>query len=101
MGYVPKRGTSPNGVRPQMGYVPVLACLDVQGVAERAQGSFLDGFAEGRVGVDGAADVFQAGAHLDRLGEGGGEFGHALADGLPANDQVVVAASDDAYEAVF
>ncbi len=37
---------------------------DVQGVSQRAQGGFLDRFAEGRMGVDGAGDVFQAGAHL-------------------------------------
>jgi len=37
---------------------------DVQGMPQRAQRSFLHRFAEGRVGVDGAGDVFQASAHF-------------------------------------
>src|SRR5580692_10624842 len=37
---------------------------DVQGLAQRPQAGFVEGLAERRVGVDGAADVFQPRAHL-------------------------------------
>lgn len=39
--------------------------LDMQRVPERHQGGFLDGFALGRVGVNGVRDIFQACAHFN------------------------------------
>ena len=38
--------------------------LQVQRMPQRTQRRFLHGFAQGRVRVDGAGDVFQAGAHF-------------------------------------
>ena len=38
--------------------------LQMQRMPQRAQRRFLHGFTQGRVGVDGAGDVFQAGAHF-------------------------------------
>ena len=59
---------------------------DVQRLAQRAQAGFVEGLAQRRMGVDGAADIFQPRAHLEREAEGGGEFRHAGADGGDAED---------------
>ena len=54
------------------------------------EGGFLHRLTQGRVGVDGVRHILQAGAHLQALGEGGHQLGHALAHGLPAQDQVLL-----------
>ena len=50
--------------------------LDVKGFAQGPQACFVEGLAQGRMGVDGAADIFQPRAHFEREAEGGGEFRH-------------------------
>ena len=59
------------------------------GVAERAQGRLVEGFAQGRVDVDGSGHVLQHRAHLQHLGEAVGQLRHVLADGLDAQQAVV------------
>ena len=55
--------------------------LDVKGFPQGAQACFVEGLAQGRMRVDGAADIFQPRPHLEREAEGGGEFRHPGADG--------------------
>ncbi|MNH45665.1 hypothetical protein D3C79_1081730 [compost metagenome] len=51
--------------------------------------------------MDGAGHIFQAGAHFQGLGERRGQFRDADADGLPTEDQVIVATRDHAHETAF
>ena len=53
------------------------------------QRRLVEGFAQGRVDVDDAGDVFQHRAHFQHLGEAVGHFGDMLADGLDAEQAVV------------
>ena len=63
----PALGRSECRLRPFPTYNPSGPDLDVQRVAQCAQGRFLDRFTERRVCVDGATDILQPCAHLDRL----------------------------------
>ena len=71
----------------------------MQRLAQCLERGFLHRFAQGGVGVDGVGHILQARAHFQGLGKGGDQFGHALADGLPAQDEVVALAGHDAHEA--
>ena len=47
----------------------LLRCRNMDRVTQRRQGRFGEAFGQGRVDVDGAGDVVQPGAHLDRQRE--------------------------------
>src|SRR5271170_7881489 len=53
---------------------------DMQSLAQRTQAGFVEGLAQGRMGVDRAGDVFQPRAHLKGEAEGGGKLRYAGAD---------------------
>jgi len=61
----------------------------------------VEGVAQGRMGVDGAADIFQPRAHFEREAEGTSQFRDAGADGGDTQHQVIVGARRDTHEAVF
>ena len=68
---------------------------------QRTQRGFLHGFAQGRVSVDGAGDVFQASPHFQRLAEGRGQLRNTGAHCLPTENQVVVTPRNNPHESAF
>ena len=62
----------------------------MQRMPQRTQRRFLHRFAQRRMGVDGAGDVFQSGAHFQALAECGRQLRYAHAHRLPADNQMIV-----------
>src|SRR5579872_549422 len=75
------------------------ADLNMQTTAEAEMGGFGEGFAEGRVGMDGAGDVVEHRPHFDRQREFAGQFGDVAADRLHPEHALVAAPRHDADEA--
>ena len=69
--------------------------LEVQCVTKSTQRRFLYRFAERRMRVDGAGNVFQSGAHLQALTERRRQFRHSHADRLPADNHMIVTPRHD------
>ena len=72
----------------------------MKGAAERPQRRLLHRLAERRMRMEGAGHILQPRAHLYGEPERRRKLGHALADSLHAEDQVIVGAGDDPHEAV-
>src|ERR1700745_2105129 len=68
----------------------VTNALDVECLAQGPQACFVEGLAQGRVGVDLGADVFEPRSHLECQAECAGEFGHTRADRGNAENHVIV-----------
>jgi hypothetical protein len=64
--------------------------LDVKSLAKRPQACFVESFTKRWMGVNGAADVFQSGTHLDRQAECAGQLRYAGANRGDAKNEVVV-----------
>ena len=74
---------------------------DMDRMAQSPQGRFVERFSQRGMNMNCAGDVLEHRAHLDRMDELAGEFGHMSADRLHAKDAMIVASRNDSYEPAF
>ena len=68
-------------------------------MAQSPQGRFVEGFSQRRMDVNCAGNILEHRAHLDRMDELAGEFGHIGAD--RAADAMMIALRNVSNESAF